>query len=75
MATQAQIDALLAAVENSKGALTRVDEERSKLKGYKEVRDNYVALIAVQKDIANQAVVDSEAALRALADAIDVVYP
>ncbi len=75
MATQQQMDDLLAAVGAINAAMANLATERGKLEGYKATKQEYAALVDEQKLVVDAAAQGLGPALKDLAAKISAVYP
>lgn len=71
----AAIDDLLAKMGELGQTMKNIEESRSRLQGYRDTRDQYAALIDVERGVRDQLIEDSKAQLQALADAINAALP
>lgn len=75
MATQQQIEDLLASVGQVGQVMAELTAERAKLQGYRDTRQQYADLVTSQKTLVDGLITNSEAALRDLAAKISAVFP
>lgn len=71
----AAIDDLLAKMGELGQTMKNIEESRSRLQGYRDTRDQYAALIDVERGVRDQLIEDSKVQLQALADAINAALP